>query len=71
MGYILVLILGVTVVVVLAVAFMGGKKRPVGRAAPGNDVTPKQPAANGPTPGASDTASNREADAAQRRIPPA
>ncbi|ACB75507.1 hypothetical protein Oter_2224 [Opitutus terrae PB90-1] len=71
MGYILLLILLVAVVAVLLMAFMGGKKRPVGRAKPGDDVTPKQPAANEATPHASDLASNRVADQAQQRTPPA
>lgn len=71
MGYIVALIIGGVVLVLLLVAFMGGKRRPVGRAAPGRDITPKEPAANEATPGASDTAGNRAANAAQERTPPA
>lgn len=71
MGYILVLVLTVGLVVVLFMVFMGGKKRAVGRASPGHDVTPKQPAANEPTPHRSDIASDRAADGAQERTPPA
>lgn len=71
MGYILLLILLVAVVGVLLMAFMGGQKRPVGRAKPGDDVTPQQPAASEPTPHASDVAGNRAADQAQQRTPPA
>lgn len=71
MGYILLLILSVAAVVVLAAAFMGGRKRPTGRVAPRNDVTHKTPSADAPTPGASSTASQSDADAAQRHTPPA
>ncbi len=71
MGYILLLILGVVVVFVLVAAFMGGQKRAKGRVEPRNDMTPKTPAADEPTPGASSTATNSEASAAQRHTPPA
>ncbi len=71
MGYILVLIIGAVVVVGLLVAFMSGRKRAVGRTGPGDDVTVKTPASESPTPSASSTASNRNADTAQRRTPPA
>lgn len=71
MGYILVLILGVVVLAVVVMAFMGGKKRPVGRASSGADITHKTPAANEPTPGASNVASNPEASAADKHVPPA
>lgn len=65
------MIIGLAVLVLLLAAFMGGKRRPVGRASPGRDITHKEPAANEPTPGASDTAGNRAARAAQERTPPA
>jgi hypothetical protein len=71
MGYILALIIGIAVLVLLLVAFMGGKRRPVGRASLGKDITHKEPAADEATPGASDTAGNRAARAAQERTPPA
>lgn len=71
MGYTLVLIIGAAVVLVLLVAMMSGRKRPVGRTAPGNDITPKMPSAEYPTPDASKTASRQTSDTAQRHTPPA
>jgi hypothetical protein len=71
MGYIVVIVVGAVVVLALLFIFIGGRKRPTGRAWSKGDVTFKQPAANEPTPGASSTASNSEANAAQRRTPPA
>lgn len=72
MGYIVVLIVGVVVVVGLFALFVGGRKRPAGQTNPrGGDVTPKRPAADEPTPGASATASEAQARAAQKETPPA
>ncbi len=71
MGYILLLVLGVAVVVVILAALAGGKKRAVGRAAPGDDVTYKKPAAEEANPAASRVASQGQADQAERRTPPA
>jgi len=72
MGYIVVLILGTVVVVGLLALFVGGRKRPVGQTNPrGDDVTPKRPAADEPTPGASSTANQAQVRAAQKHTPPA
>lgn len=71
MGYIVLLVLGIAAIVVLAAALMSGRRRPAGRTWPGKDITPKQPAANEPTPGASDTAPPGQAEQAQRHTPPA
>jgi hypothetical protein len=71
MGYIFLLILGAVVVVGLIVAFMTGRRQPVGKAMRGVDVTMKTPASDEPTPGASATASQSSASAAQKKIPPA
>ena len=71
MGYILLLIVGVAVVVGLIVMFMGGKRRPAGRTTPYNDVTKKTPAADEANPAASSTATQSQANAAQKHTPPA
>jgi hypothetical protein len=71
MGYILLLVVGAAVLIGLAFLFMGGRRRPAGRTMGGGDVTRKTPAADDVTPAASDTASQSEASAAQKKIPPA
>jgi len=72
MGYIVVLIIGTVVVIGLLAMFVGGRKRPAGQTNPrGGDITPKRPAADEPTPGASATASRSQVRAAQKETPPA
>lgn len=76
MGYILVLVLGAALVLVLLMAFVGGKRRATGRASGGpvsggGDVTPKAPEAESATPAASSIAPESRAQNAQKHTPPA
>ena len=71
MGYIIVLVVGVVLLVVITMAFMGGRRGGAGRTKPHHDITPKQPEAETLNPAASDTATQKEANAAQRHTPPA
>lgn len=71
MGYTLVLILGAVAVVALVVAMMSARRRPAGRTGAGDDVTPKNPSAESPTPDASSTTGSRVTNEAQRHTPPA
>ena len=71
MGYIILLIVGIVVVIGLLILFVGGKRRPAGRASPGNDVTQKEPGAEEANPAASSTAPSDQANRAQKHTPPA
>jgi hypothetical protein len=66
-----VLVLGGVVLVAILLAFMSGRRRPVGRAKPYGDVTPNVPEAETLTPSASSAATQDQADASRRQTPPA
>ena len=71
MGYILLLIVGAVVVVGLIVMFVGRSRRPSGQTSPATDVTHQQPAADEPSPTSSASATQSQASAAEKKIPPA
>lgn len=72
MGYILALVLGLLVLGSLLVAFASGGKKPRrGELRPEEDKSYKQPSADAPTPGASETGSKAQAENARRHTPPA
>jgi hypothetical protein len=71
MGYIFLLVIGTVVVVGIFVMFVGGRRRSGGQVEHGRDVTVKRPAADEPTPTGSSTATNAQARAAEKKIPPA
>lgn len=68
MGY-LFAIFGIFVVLVIIAVAMRGRGGP--RSAVHRSATRDQPAADEPTPGASDTASPTRIQNSQRRVPPA
>jgi hypothetical protein len=71
MGYIFVLAIGALLVLVIVVAAMRGSRHKGGKTLGGDDVTPRQPAGEEPTPGASSMAPQSRIENAQKRVPPA
>ncbi len=71
MGYVFILVIGALALLVIVIAAMRGSRRTGGRTLGGNDVTPRRPASDEPTPGASATESPAQVRAAQKHVPPA
>jgi hypothetical protein len=71
MGYILTLVIGGVVVIGIIAMLVAGKKRSAGQTHRGDDVSVKKPAADEPTPGASNTAGSAQIRSAQKHTPPA